>query len=83
MVLLKKEASRGLSGDGCSKKAYRLSNRGSSLPSFSLISPTSHVSNSHAIFEYLNREEVSDAGVMQLNCKKRLQLFHQFFVCIS
>lgn len=53
MVLLKKDASRGLRGDGCSKKAYRLSNRDSSLPSFSLISPTSHVSNSHAIFEYL------------------------------
>ncbi|KAF3854751.1 hypothetical protein F7725_022806 [Dissostichus mawsoni] len=41
IVLLKKDARRGLSGDGCSRKAYRVSRRGSSLPSLSLITPTS------------------------------------------
>ena len=53
IVLLKKDASKGLSGDGCSRKAYRVSSKGSSLPNLSLIIPTSHVNSSQAMFAYL------------------------------
>lgn len=56
IVLLKNDARRGFSGDGCSRKAYRVSSRGSSLPNLSLITPTSHVSSSHAMFGNLKIE---------------------------
>ena len=53
MVLLKKDARRGLSGLSDSRKAYNFPSNASSPARRSLMAGTSHVSSSHAILGYL------------------------------
>ena len=79
MVLLKKEARRGLRGEGCSKKAYRVSNSGFSFPSLSLMTATSHVSSSHAMLGYL--QQIQAWSVTDLHILTEPERFHKPHWC--
>lgn len=79
MVLLKKLASRGLSGGSWSRKSYRRFSRLSSSPSRSLICGTSQVRSSQAVFGYLKGHSPStgcEIRLLQLsgNCVSKLVL---------